>query len=111
MINRFCIVRRNQDGRSPLKAVAQFFAAPAHGSVGIDADALHLLRLAVVARDGASIVSRVDDVWIRRIGRGESRLAAADALPVAKLDTRRGKTVTGPGGCAQVLHRARDVIR
>src|SRR3974390_2602504 len=76
------IVRRNDDGRGPLKAVRQTGGATRVGQFRRDCDVLHLVRAPVEARDIALIVAGINNVRIGRIGRDVSRFAASDRIPI-----------------------------
>src|SRR5262249_55080346 len=100
------IVRRNEDGGSPLKAIFEILCAMAGAIVGIDADVLRLARAVVVFGDVSAIFAGVDSVWIGGIGCRKASFTAADRMPMAQTDAGRRQTVAGAAGRAEVLHGA-----
>src|SRR5262249_42353776 len=85
--------------------------AAAGGVVRINADVAGLARTQIEARNVAAVFAGVDDVWVGRVGGGETGLAAADGVPVARTDAGGAQAVARPSCGADVLHRATDMMR
>src|SRR5579859_1190011 len=86
VIKRVGIMRRNQDRRSPLKAMLQVGRSVRVGKLRLLGDRLYLPNVPVVARDVSLIVRGINNIRVARIRRDIPSLAAADVVPVAAVD-------------------------
>src|SRR5579863_10056767 len=80
------IVRRNQNGRSPLEAVFQNCRPAAVADLGLLRDVLDLTGTFVKPRDNAFVLAGVHNIWIGWIGRDEARFTSTHVIPVGTVD-------------------------